>query len=142
MAVKRDITRELELELQLRQSRKMEAIGRLAGGVAHDFNNLLQTIAGTADLLLAVEEEGSPKRRDIEEILRATETGCRLVQQLLNVGATPAFTSRAPSISVPCWKTHGISSAAFSAIGSVSTSRSPRTCPPSSPIAACSTRFF
>jgi two-component system, cell cycle sensor histidine kinase and response regulator CckA len=82
-AVKRDITRELELEQQYRQSQKMEAIGQLTGGVAHDFNNLLQVINGGAELAMDDLEESHPARESLADVIRAGDRAASLVGQLL-----------------------------------------------------------
>lgn len=78
-----DVTERKALEQQLRESQKMEAVGRLTGGVAHDFNNLLTAIRGYAELLLEEPARPEQDRADLEEIRKAAEQAARLTQQLL-----------------------------------------------------------
>jgi PAS domain S-box-containing protein len=78
-----DITEKARLEEQLRQAQKLDAMGRLAGGVAHDFNNLLSVITGYAELQLRRTVEDDPSRRRIGEILKAAQSAAALTRQLL-----------------------------------------------------------
>jgi PAS domain S-box-containing protein len=78
-----DITAHKALEAQLLQAQKMEAVGRLAGGVAHDFNNLLMAIMGYGELIRASLVKADPLYKYSEDILKATERAASLTQQLL-----------------------------------------------------------
>ena len=78
-----NITDTKKMERQLYQAQKMEAIGRLAGGVAHDFNNTLTAISGFSDLLLDSTDKESPMYTIIEEIQYATKSATSLTKQLL-----------------------------------------------------------
>ncbi len=86
-----DITERRQLELQLRHSQKMEAIGRLAGGVAHDFNNALTIIVGYTELVLGALADDHPARADVEEIRRAAARAESVTRQLLTFSRRDAI---------------------------------------------------
>jgi len=83
LSVARDVTERRSLEAQLLQAQKMEAVGRLAGGVAHDFNNVLTAIMGYSELALDALPEEHPEHNHIEEIRNAGERAAALTRQLL-----------------------------------------------------------
>lgn len=85
LAMLRDITEQQDMEQQLRDSQKMEAVGRLAGGVAHDFNNILGIISGHAELLEST-ATGQVERGRAEKIISASEKAASLTRQLLAFG--------------------------------------------------------
>jgi len=78
-----DVTERRGLEESLRQAQKMEAVGRMAGGVAHDFNNLLMVISGYGELLSGSLAESDPRREYANQILRAASRAGNLTRQLL-----------------------------------------------------------
>jgi PAS domain S-box-containing protein len=83
LVLARDVTDREQLESQLRQSQKMEAVGRLAGGVAHDFNNMLTAIKGYSQLVLDELPADLPARADVQEIDAAADRAATLTRQLL-----------------------------------------------------------
>jgi signal transduction histidine kinase/CheY-like chemotaxis protein len=81
-----DLTERKRAEEQIRQAQKMDAVGRLAGGVAHDFNNMLMIILGFCDFLLGSFEEADARRVDVLEIRKAADRASTLTRQLLGLG--------------------------------------------------------
>ena len=79
----RDITQRLQLENQLRQAQKMEAVGRLAGGVAHDFNNMLGVILGFTDLAITKLPADDPIQMYLDEVKSAAQRSADITRQLL-----------------------------------------------------------
>ena len=83
IALLRDVTQQRNLEQQLAQSRKMEVVGRLAGGIAHDFSNLLTVMVGCSELVLEDFEKLDSRRENVVEVLAAARHATLLTQQLL-----------------------------------------------------------
>ena len=87
----REVTGRRALEEQVRQSQKMEAVGRLAGGIAHDFNNLLMVIQGYAEIVLEEDSASPAVRKNVETIVRTTESAANLTRQLLSFSRKHVF---------------------------------------------------
>ena len=83
LVIVRDVTEQRSLEAQLRHAQRMEAVGRLAGGVAHDFNNLLTAIRGHADFVMEAFNENDPARADVVSIRDTVDRAVGLSRQLL-----------------------------------------------------------
>jgi len=86
VAVKRDISEEVQLQRQLLQAQKLEAVGTLAGGIAHDFNNLLQVVLGYSEFIMEDESLSPAARSDVAQIVQAARNGAELVKGLLTFG--------------------------------------------------------
>ncbi len=84
LGIARSLTERKQLEEQLAQAQKMDAVGRLAGGIAHDFNNRLTAIQGFTDLLLKRIDKDDPQHYYLEQIKLASERAAELTRQLLN----------------------------------------------------------
>ncbi|HEY6250076.1 MAG TPA: ATP-binding protein, partial [Candidatus Angelobacter sp.] len=98
LVVLHDVTEQQNLEDQLRQSQKMEAVGRLAGGVAHDFNNILGIISGYAELMQLNAADSAQKFR-AEKVLAAIEKAASLTKQLLAFGRRQVLSPKLLNIS-------------------------------------------
>lgn len=94
LGIYQDITNHKRLEEQFRQAQKMEAVGRLAGGVAHDFNNLLTVINGFSQVVCDLLDEQNPARPLVEEISKAGERAAGLTRQLLTFSRQQVVTPR------------------------------------------------
>jgi two-component system, cell cycle sensor histidine kinase and response regulator CckA len=93
-----DLTERRRAEEQLRQAQKMEAVGRLAGGVAHDFNNMMMIIMGFSDFLLTTLERNDPRWADADEIRKAADRAMHLTRQLLGFGRQQLVARQALSL--------------------------------------------
>ncbi len=104
VAVKRDISHEVELEIQLQQAQKLEAIGTLAGGIAHDFNNILGAIIGFTDISLMQSKVDSPLYENLRNIRKAGFRAADLVRQILTFSRQAADNRKVPVAIVPLLK--------------------------------------
>ena len=91
VVISRDVSGRRVLEEQVRQSQKMEAVGRLAGGIAHDFNNLLMVIRGYAEIVLLEAGITAGARKSVETIVRTADSAASLTRQLLSFSRKHVF---------------------------------------------------
>jgi two-component system cell cycle sensor histidine kinase/response regulator CckA len=108
IAMMEDITERMRAEQQLRDAQKMEAVGRLVGGVAHDFNNLLTGVMLYCDLLLAGLDRQSKLGHHAEEIRLAAEQGAALIQQLLALARQQVVEPRLLCVNETVTRTHNL----------------------------------
>ncbi len=103
VGVSRDITEEINLENQLRQAHKMEAIGTLAGGIAHDFNNVLAAVIGFTEMAIDEAMRGTLLKRSMQQVLKAGMRGRDLARQILTFSRKTEY-ERKPVPLVPIIK--------------------------------------
>ncbi|MHB8766244.1 MAG: two-component system sensor histidine kinase NtrB, partial [Deferrisomatales bacterium] len=108
LRIGRDLTEHRRLEDELRQAQKMEAVGRLAGGVAHDFNNMLGVILGYAELAGAQLDPADPLHPKLQEIRRAAERSAALTRQLLAFARKQAVSPRPLDLNQAVSQTSGL----------------------------------
>lgn len=94
----RDVSDRMKLESLVRQTQKMDAIGKLTGGMAHDFNNLLGVVMGNVDLAARKLEEDSPLRKRLDTIRKASESGADLTKRMLAVARRQPLQPKATNI--------------------------------------------
>ena len=104
----RDVTEARLLEARMRRTQKMEAVGRLAGGVAHDFNNVLTTIHASACLLREDLEAGDPRAEDVDAILHASEAAADITRQLLSFSRERQEQPRPSDVDAAVASMHGM----------------------------------
>ncbi|NQV59017.1 MAG: PAS domain S-box protein [Alphaproteobacteria bacterium] len=98
ITISTDVTQQRQIEEQLRQAQKMEAVGHLTGGIAHDFNNLLAVISGNLELLESRARDHPDLSRFIERGLAAADRGARLTQRLLSFSRKQALNAKATTM--------------------------------------------
>ena len=98
-----DLSRYKQMQTQLRQAQKMQAIGTLAGGIAHDFNNILAAVIGYAELAMVGAPKDTHVRKSIEEVIKAGNRAAELVKQILNFTRQSEAT-RSPLLMTPIIK--------------------------------------
>ncbi|MGE3618542.1 MAG: ATP-binding protein, partial [Gemmatimonadales bacterium] len=108
LTVMQDLTVQRRLEAQLLQAQKLEAVGRLAGGVAHDFNNLLTAVIGYGELLKASLGDSDQRRREVAEILKAARRGATLTRQLLGFARQQAAAPKAVDVNTVVREMEGL----------------------------------
>ncbi|MEO5873330.1 MAG: response regulator [Gemmatimonadaceae bacterium] len=108
LTVGRDVTARVRLEDELRHAQRMEAVGRLAGGVAHDFNNLLTVITSYSELILAGLPEGTALEQDVREIHHAADRAAALTRQLLSFSRRQVLQTQPVDVSDAVRKTEGL----------------------------------